>query len=98
MADFKINTDQELIIEDGDFVIENDNRDQITFQLLSQAKGNFKEFPNICINMNSYLNSNINPNLVINAIKDSLTEDGFRDVEVTGTLNNLKISGKRNDL
>ena len=96
--DLKLEENQELTIVDGDFVFVNDNRSQITFQLISQAKGNFKEFPEICININNFLNSNINENIVISLIENELVNDGFFEVDISGSLKDLKITGKRDDI
>lgn len=76
MKDILLDTNFDLLIKDGDIVI-GDSDDQNKSLLLLCAKGDFKEFPDVCVGIENFLESE-DPAELIREIKAQYTGDGMR--------------------
>ena len=74
--DILLDSNFDLKIENGDFVM-GDGTDQHQHCLLMAAKGDFKQFPNVGVDVFNYLNDE-RPEDMMREIRLQLTQDGMK--------------------
>ena len=74
--DFLMDTDDDLLIQNGDFVIDNGELQQVKI-ILNADKGGLRQFPLLGASMSTYIGSSNNDDILSNIIVDELNKDGF---------------------
>ena len=97
--DFKLDTDGDIAIENGDFVIVESDQQHIK-DIMESVGGWFKKFPLVGLNPYQYLNARVSATELNKNAKIQLQADGYADVvtdlsqdssnKITGT-----VYGKR---
>lgn len=76
VKDIILDTDGKLLIKNGDFVI-NYSDAQHMKALLNDSPGEFKQFPNIGLNLKTYAGGPLQITEVTRDVKMALTSDGY---------------------
>jgi hypothetical protein len=92
MKDLLLDTDFDLLIKDGDFVI-GESDEQNKSLLLLCVKGDFKEKPDVCVGIENYLESE-DPAEMIREIKAQFTGDGMNVRQVLIENGKINIDAK----
>ena len=90
MTDIRLDEEDELVIEAGDFRLDESTREHQR-QLLLNNKGDFKENPTVCVGAFSYLDDE-NYQGLIRAVNVEFTRDGMEVAEVRLTAAGTVIS------
>ena len=75
--DFKLDTDGDLAIENGDFVIAESDKQHIK-DIMNSVPGWFKKFPLVGFNPYQYLNARTNAQEIKNRAFTQLDADGYK--------------------
>ena len=82
METFDIILDENgFIAVDGDFK-KGDNANNLIYYLVQANKGEYKEFPEVGVGIDKYLNTTVNPQQIESDILKVLTSDVFSDPDV----------------
>lgn len=79
--DFLLDSDGDLRIENGDFVIGDSDQDHIS-DIMNSAQGWFKKFPLLGFNPYQYLNARVDPTDLNKNAKIQLKSDGYTNIIV----------------
>lgn len=90
--DFKSDNTFDLIIQDGDFVIDN-NKDVQGAVIIHASKGDIRQYPLLGAELTKFLGTNINENIFNNYIESQLIQDGFSIIDFVGILENKEYTG-----
>lgn len=74
--DFSMNDDYSLIIQNGDFVIQNQELQQAKV-ILKASKGDVRQFPLVGVSIDSFIGATQDKTLLYNVITEKLREDGL---------------------
>lgn len=85
--DFLQNNDNDLLIENNDFVIGNSDEDHIV-DIINSAQGDWKEYIFCGVGIDNFLNSSGAQLQLRKQILQQLTADGYSSVSVVFTDNN----------
>ena len=86
--DIILDNEMDLIIEDGDFVVEESTLQHQNILLLSH-KGQFKQSPTIGVGIDIFLNDEVTSDEIRRRIQEQFELDGM-------TIQKLKINGRTN--
>lgn len=91
--DLLLDTAGNLVIEEGDFVVESSDMQHVKHIVESQ-KGEFKEFPFIGFGVENYLKTNTNPLAFKRDLKIQLEYDDYKhaDIDLSKGYEQLKIN------
>jgi|688.fasta_scaffold1805114_2 hypothetical protein len=85
--DFLQNNDNDLLIENNDFVIGNSDEDHIV-DIINSAQGDWKEYVLCGVNVDNYLNSSGAQLQLKKQILSQLAQDGYSSITVNFSDNN----------
>ncbi|NSW46503.1 MAG: hypothetical protein HPY79_11875 [Bacteroidales bacterium] len=91
--DIILDNNNEILIRNGDFVIDDGSQQHISLLLLSN-QGDFKQYPLTGIGIFKNLNSPMNATLkakLYREIKIQLEDNGLNEVNIEGPLNQMTI-------
>jgi len=74
--DIKLGTDMDMVIKDGDFVVDESTLQHQNLLLLAD-KGQFKQHPTIGVGIDSYLNDEASTDDIKRAISEEFELDGM---------------------
>ena len=87
-------TTNDLLIENGDFVLDNAEQQNVNFILIA-SKGSFYETPRIGVNALRSLNSGGSFQRLKQEIKTNLQFDGYRNITIDKINDQLFVDAKR---
>jgi len=75
-TDFSMDNDYKLLIQNGDFVIQNQELQQANV-IIKYSKGEVRQFPLVGVSIDSYVGSTQDKTALYNTITNQLKEDGL---------------------
>jgi len=93
--DFASNDDNTLLIQNGDFVIQNSELTQAK-RIIYMHKGELRQYPLLGVGIESFIGSSIYPTILYNLVDSELTKDDLvaDEKELTITDNSVDIQIK----
>lgn len=91
-------TTDDLVIENGDFVIANVAQTDLqqAYYIMSSNYNSFKNFPFYALNLVEYQNGNIRKEVLESKIRQSLKRDGYTRIELNvDDLKDIKVDARR---
>ena len=92
--DFLLDDDNDLIIQNGDFVI-SDATQQHAQAIVESYYGHFKQYPELGAGARLYMNSSGNLQELERRIRQQLEGDSFRVDKIIFNQNSIEIFGER---
>ncbi len=91
-ADFLLDSDGDLLIQNGDFVVGASDIQHVE-DIIESFVGEWKQYPILGVGLMTYLKSQ-NGAKAITAIKQQLQSDGYSlsNVKIDNTINGIKVS------
>ena len=81
VKDFVQDNTGDLLVNNGDFVIDFSDTEHIT-DIISSAQGAWKEYPLCGVGIDNYLNSSGTQNILTQSIIQQLAIDGYNSIDV----------------
>jgi hypothetical protein len=96
--DFKLDSNSDILIQNGDFVIGNNELPQAKITL-NAAKGEIRQYPLVGANFTSLLGSNIDSGVLYNLAKNELSNVGIdlSNIEITRNNGNYDVKIELNN-
>lgn len=95
--DFLSDTDNDILIQNGDFVIGNATATQAGV-IIDAELGEIWNAPDLSVGINKYIGAKINKEALYNLIKDELERDGIKLNLLEITLENMNIYSYKIDV